>query len=385
VLSVKQKNQLMLKYKNLVWVENTQSTWIFVDTLQQNRLAGIEEINDFSIVDKRCNFGKEEAYLIKQNPVRQVFQGEEFFYKRTYKDDGNLLLEFKRTIELNNLGIPCVKCVALGFTAHGVVLVTQAQKGTFQLDKYLEKHPFDSKMKSSFQEFILNLLARQVAHDDFHLGNILYHPIENKFYLVDVLKCKVIKTSWFYRIFAQPKIVRIFCLLRDKLQFSIVEEMLLACKITTPKIFYKSQIACEVKRIVKEWPKRKRQVLSGYEKFTRKEGDFLWLAIAKDSDCQNAQVVFGNASYLLADIFLGLMRIPHRRVLKVDLASNKVWLEEVNNSNKVNLEVMVEYQQRLEDILQVKTSQEDWSNSDIYPVIFTGYEKIVNLLLFSLK
>jgi hypothetical protein len=72
-------------------------------------------------------------------------------------------------------------------------------------------------------------------------------------------------------------------------------------------------------------------------------------------------------------------------VLKVDLASNKVWLEEVNNSNKVNLEVMVEYQQRLEDILQVKTSQEDWSNSDIYPVIFTGYEKIVNLLLFSLK
>ena len=385
MLSPSQKNQLIQKYENLVWVSKNKNTWIFTDSFFQERLSGIEDKIEFSIIENECDFGNEKAHLIKQNPVRQVFQGNDFFYKRTFKDDNTLFLEFQRTLDMNKVGIPCVKCAALGYTQEGVFLVTQAQKDTVQLDKYLEKNSLDEKMLASFKNFILNLLAHKISHDDFHLGNILYNPIENNFYLVDVLKCKTSKVSLWYNWFAKKKIVRIFCLLRDKLQLFTIEKCLLACKIATPKIFYNSQIKGEVKRIFKEWPKRKKQVLSGYEKFTKKDGDELILSIAKMDDFQDAKIVSGNASYLVADIFLSLMRIPHIRVLKVNLATNKVWLANFTGFDLNDVEAMVEYQNRLEDILPIKTSQEDWSSSDIYPVVFTGYEKIVNLPLFKVE
>ena len=385
VLSIKKKNQLLTQYEKLTLVTCNKNTWFFVDELSSKMLAGIEEKNDFSLVEKRCDFGKEKALLIKQNPVRQVFQGEHFYYKRTFKDDGSLFLEFKRTLLLNKLGIPCVKCAALGFTSDGVFLVTKAQKDTFQLDKYLEQASFDEKMLASFQDFLSCLLEHKVSHTDLHLGNILYNPKENKFYLVDVLKCKITSSSLWYNLLDKKKILRVFCFVRDKLLFSTIEKLLFTCKIATPKIFYNSQIKKEAKHVFKEWPKRKRQVLTGYEKFSRREGDMLYLSIATENKLQDAEIILGSASYLVADIFLGLMRIPHRRVLAVNLVTNQVWLENVNNSIELSVEVVKEYQTRLEDILHVETSLEDWCSSDIYPVIFTGYEKIVNLLLFSVK
>ena len=77
-------------------------------------------------------------------------------------------------------------------------------------------------------------------------------------------------------------------------------------------------------------PKRRRQILNGYFKYTRLEGGGRIVDVeAAENELEAAEVLtFPQAQELfLFHFFLTQAKIPHRRILALDPGSKRVWLE----------------------------------------------------------
>ena len=98
--------------------------------------------------------------------------------------------------------------------------------------------------------------------------------------------------------------------------------------VSAPETFYLRALRREARRLFHEWPRRRRQILAGYPKFTRAEGPLLRVVdpAGAPADETSGEPVQGDAEtlerLLLAHFFLQLACIPHRPALLLDRKRN---------------------------------------------------------------
>ncbi|MEI2999517.1 MAG: hypothetical protein V8T86_01230 [Victivallis sp.] len=113
-----------------------------------------------------------------------------------------------------------------------------------------------------------HILESGLFHPDFHLGNILYDKVKRSFVLVDALGVR--RAGFLDRQFRAYRMRRVAMELREILSRERMTAFLSACGIPNADAFYDRALDREADALWREWPKRRRQILAGYPKFTRK-------------------------------------------------------------------------------------------------------------------
>ena len=82
--------------------------------------------------------------------------------------------------------------------------------------------------------------------------------------------------------------------------------------------FFDRALAIEAAALKREWAKRRRQILSGYPKFTRVEGAKLVASSATPEELETIEWRPGGESAFVSAFFWEIAEIPHERVLAFD-------------------------------------------------------------------
>lgn len=277
----------------------------------------------------------ETAELIKANPVRKVFRSGEFYLKLDLRTGNRLLREWRSAELLAARHIPMVEHLALGRSATGELLITRAlpdavQAGTYFFRTCLRDGAPAEEFAESLAEFARQIIGSGLFHPDFHCGNVLYLPERKKFALVDVYGVR--KSTLFDR-FRHYRMERILMELREALDRKTLLRLFTEEGIAAPEEFYRKALRREAHRLFHEWPKRRRQILAGYPKFTRADGALLRVVDPAGEFAAGTphETVSGTAEalerQLLAHFFLQLACIPHRNVLALDRERGQLHLE----------------------------------------------------------
>ena len=210
----------------------------------------------------------EAAEVVKDNRVREVRRDAEFFYKLDRRGGHGLRCEFASGRLLAERGVPVVEHLWCGRTPLGTVLVTRALADAPTVREYAREHIPDAKFRDAFADFIRNFLDTGLDHLDMHIGNILYDTRNERFVLVDVRSVR----RWRWRRFPYD-ICRAPLELRRHLGREEICTMLERIGLSDAEAFYDRALRIEAKALHDQWPKRREQVLAGYPKFTRREGE----------------------------------------------------------------------------------------------------------------
>ena len=154
---------------------------------------------------------------------------------------------------------------------------------------------------------------------------MLYLPERHKFALVDVYG---VRKAFLFDRFQLFRMERILMELRQALDRGTMLRLLSREGVSAPETFYLRALRREARRLFHEWPRRRRQILAGYPKFTRAEGPLLRVVdpAGAPADETSGEPVQGDAEtlerLLLAHFFLQLTCIPHRPALLLDRKRN---------------------------------------------------------------
>lgn len=225
-----------------------------------------------------------KSALVKSNPVRAVFKvNDQYFVKLDsplspfHKLRAYLYCkaqsEFNTAMQLENSGIPVVKY--LGWGRHGCLsmIFSETIPGAVTAwDFWVREYVTGNKDYSIFLEklavFLKKFLHAGFFHPDFHLGNLLYSPASGQFALVDVYGITQPDCVSIGQMERMHKIILAF---RDLINDAEVEKLVLFIGIrNTPEAanaYFYSALREEAKRLNKEWPKRRKQILENYRKF----------------------------------------------------------------------------------------------------------------------
>ena len=256
-------------------------------------------------------FGR--ATTVKTNPVREVRTDGEFFYKLDRRSGRTFSREFQAARLLAERGVPVVEHVWHGVIPAGAVLVTRALADAPTVREYVARRVPDAEFRRKFAEFIRDFLATGLGHDDLHIGNILYSVKEGRFVLVDV---QAVRRSRRRKL--PYGIVRAVLELRCHLHKAEVCEMLEIVGVPDAERFFDRGLKIEAAALKREWGKRRRQILSGYPKFTRIDGAKLVASSAMPEELENLEWRSGGEAAFVSAFFWELAEIPHERVLAFD-------------------------------------------------------------------
>jgi hypothetical protein len=290
--------------------------------------------------------------LIKENPVRQVFKCGKFFFKIDKRKFNSLKKEFNHANKISAHGIPVVPHLAVSENT----LVTLGVENAVELKSYLSENIPDEKMLSAFADFVALLKKSNLRHNDLHAGNVLYIPNDNKFLLVDLCNANIVPS-----FFKSPSChySHLVMEIRSNLSREKLYPLLqICCSEKNPKDVFETELQKDTVQIISSWPKRKNQILSGYGKFTRKDGDFLFSADAP-KDLSETIKITGNAKkYMLLHYFLELNHIPHRKVRAI--YESDIYLEKLDNAASIqNSGLYEDFCQRL-FLCGINSAPEDW-------------------------
>ena len=293
---------------------------------------------------------------IKKNPVRKVIKSGEFFIKNDSRFFNGLILEFLNARKLEKAGIPVVKHLAVSHH----YLVTLAEQNAVELKNYLLTNVPTDEMLAGFANFLRLLREKKLYHTDLHSGNILYVPQENRFLLVDVRSA-----DCGFRIPAMPKrwYIHIVMEMRRYLPKAKLLNLLSNSGLDSEKDFFDTALESEFDDISVDWPRREKQIISGYGKFVKVSGDITCSADAppniSDGECIS---VPDPMAYMLLHHYLELNHIPHRPVWAI--TADSVILGIVpEKSVSPEPELVDEYRKRLE-ICGIDSTGRDWITSD---------------------
>ncbi len=215
---------------------------------------------------------------VKANPVRRVVRAGDYYLKCDRRGQSRLRGEWKSAQLLQKQQIPVAEHLAIGECAEGGCLITRAFPGesvdvyywnTFlRGDHRIDPEPFLQK----FATFVRRILETNLFHPDFHIGNILFHAATEEFALVDV---KGVRRRTLFDRLQMYRMYRIPMELRRNLSRERMIRLLEECGVPNPESFWIMSLRREAEALKKEWPKRERQILSGYPKFTVVEGDWV--------------------------------------------------------------------------------------------------------------
>ena len=264
----------------------------------------------------------EAAEVVKDNRVREVRHDAEFFYKLDRRGGHGLRCEFASGRLLAERGVPVVEHLWCGSTPLGTVLVTRALADAPTVREYAREHIPDAKFRDAFADFIRNFLDTGLDHLDMHIGNILYDIRNERFVLVDVRSVR----RWRWRRFPYD-ICRTPLELRRHLGREEICTMLERIGLSDAEAFYDRALRIEAKALHDQWPKRREQVLAGYPKFTRREGELLVSVSAKQTELETVEYLPGTEAEFCASFYWDLAEIPHRRAFVFDRANGRVGYE----------------------------------------------------------
>lgn len=277
---------------------------------------------------------------IKANPVRRVVRCGEYFLKCDRRGAARFHREWKSAELLRANGIPVVEYLACGDSPNGGCLITRALPDSESVaDYYWSRFVRDgedpSKFLGRFAQFVRQILESGLFHPDFHIGNILYDRKNKAFVMVDAMGIR--KASPCDRLFRGYRMRRIVMELREPLDRDRMLRLIEACGISDPELFYDRALDREADALWREWPKRRRQILAGYPKFTRRIDGVLHAAdplrqIEETVDCEileDDEEPEMLERMFLAHFFLRMALLPHRRTEAYDPENGRLYLEPV--------------------------------------------------------
>lgn len=182
--------------------------------------------------------------------------------------------EYRTALRLQTAGIATVEHLGWGRMRGMRVLVTRAwrEKSVCVYDYWYENFVYGdanpAEFLGHFAEYLHMLLRQPLQHRDFHLGNILYSPSDGAFALVDLHHVK---------LGSVPD-------MHNKLLLLHVISELRAAAVpgTMLKLFWdtvglepdgagqqlQKMLTADLARLKHQWPRRVKQFLSGYPKFS---------------------------------------------------------------------------------------------------------------------
>jgi hypothetical protein len=309
-----------------------------------------------------------DAETVKTNAVRKVFRNGGYYIKLDRRAGRSFSGEFAGAMLCAKYGIPVVEHLAWGNTSEGAILVTRAA-GNFVESSLFFKERRSWKHCKALAVFLAKLLAAPLYHPDLHLGNVLIHPETAECRLVDVHGVR--KKSLFDRFFRMGLMKRCIMELRNICSDSEMTELITACGISNAENFFCRSLGREHLFLEVLQPKRRRQIMEGYFKYTRWEGN----GALVDVDCsaeelQNCEsVICQDAKELfLFHFFLTQARIPHRRILKFEPDRETVWMEKELPEKFRSAASGKELCQRLKYNL-ITSSEEDFRAGYLYDIM----------------
>ena len=272
----------------------------------------------------------ENGTPVKSGKVREVRRNGEIFIKLDRRKHHSFRREFQCAAALLKCGIPVVEPLFFTSTAAGAYLATAAFNGV-PASEYLKKAAPHDRIFESALELLLKMLNNGFIHTDFHLGNLLYSPENNFCTLVDVDAVKKVP-RWLMPLIPEKTKFHLIAEFSGKLDKKSLTALMEKAGITDTENFYRRIFKDHSRFINHEWQKRRKQILGGYPKFTIIENGTLIAKEFADTGCPDAIPVSpGGRNIFLAGFYLELLRIPHRKVVRLDTASDTVWLAPAGN------------------------------------------------------
>lgn len=243
---------------------------------------------------------------VKSNPVRQVLHVPGLYLKLDKRPGHSFEGEFRAAQFVSSCGIPAVPHLACGIHEGSAALITQEAADTCDLIA-LSGSPAEPALLENFARFTGLILRSPIFHPDFHLGNILCRKKTQEFLLIDLHGIR--RRTLFDRLFAMHRMYRIILEWREGLSDARLTELLTIAGVPHASTFLPLQLKREAAHLKHEFPRRARQILSGYAKFTRISGSGLLCSEVAvpgaETGCPESEKL------LLLHFFLKLARIPH--------------------------------------------------------------------------
>ena len=266
------------------------------------------------------------AVTVKSNPVRRVAKCGEFFLKIDRRPGRSFRREFAAGNLLASLGVPVVPHLACGRLSTGeAVLVTGALEGAVDARSRLEATRGGRAEAEALARLVKSMWDLGLYHGDCHLGNFLFACGSKEPVLVDVAAVR--KRRGLDR-FRRGRMLRLMTEMRKFFDGKNLESLLALAGARDPKSFLEKSLRREAAFLRREWPKRRSQILSGYAKFTRIEGEVLLDAAAEQETLDRLPAERGDREALekrfLLHCYLRLAEIPHRGIAALDRAAGAV-------------------------------------------------------------
>ena len=268
---------------------------------------------------------------VKRSAVREVWKTDGYFFKFDRRPRHDFDKEFRRGCALASCGVPVVRHIACGKTGQGACLVTAALPGSVTVEEFIRSRVPDGKFLSAVVDFLGLLERRRVVHRDLHPGNVLYVERSNSFFLVDVRDAFPAPRFCGF-LFSRLPLLRFLCDLSENLSDACVCELLRRMCVSDPQAFFLAEIRRKAAFLRREWPRRREQIFSGYPKFTRREGDALFVRDSGAAELENAETLPASDDVFAMSFFLDLLRIPHRRVFRYDVKKKTMEIERAGES-----------------------------------------------------
>lgn len=317
------------------------------------------------------------ATIIKSGKIREVRRQKDIFIKLDKRKNHSFAKEFKCAVKLKKAGIPVTEPLFHLTRPSGNYLATKAFDG-ITINDFIKNNVPDKDFFTALLELLKKMHHAGFIHFDFHMGNLLYSPDKKVFSLVDVDSIHRIPA---FLVPLVPEKIRFHLLteFRSVLNNSQLLELFSAAKIRNPESFLKKTLIRNAKYIRRNWARRREQILSGYRKFTRinKNGIIFNSSISPEKIETGEKVHDPDAKIFLANFYLDLIQIPHRRAIAFDPTSSTVILEPENNidANTAPVDDMIE---RIK-FYGIDSEKKDWKSGFSVLPEFHSLEKVSHL------
>lgn len=269
----------------------------------------------------------EGAVEIKSNAVRRVFRNGGYYIKLDRRDNRSFKGEFKAACLCAAEQIPVVEHLAWGKNSEGSWLITRGAEGFVEAAS-LFKIRQKKELYDAVGLMLKKIFSSGIWHPDLHLGNVLVEPESGQCRLVDL---HGVRKRYFFDCFRAYMMQRCIMEFRNTLSDAEMYRLIGLCGIRAPEVFFKYALKREAELLKAVTPKRRRQILSGYFKYTHlgPDGRVADIDISAEALGKGEKIFTDDASELfLFHFFLTQAKIPHRRVLAFDPGENSLLLEQ---------------------------------------------------------
>ncbi|MCQ2377969.1 MAG: hypothetical protein MJ016_02010 [Victivallaceae bacterium] len=313
--------------------------------------------------------------VVKENPVREVLRAGNYFIKHDRRGVRAFKREYENAKFLEKSGIPVVRYAGYASDGREGYLVSEAVENGVDVETFAETSGADETFVREYVEFINFLRAKRLCHGDLHGGNILFVPETRRFLLVDVRSVR----HGLFRFYRERAFRELVTDARGNLSREILWRMLREIGVENPRKVWIRQLRADFARTMHEWPKRRKQILSGYRRFTRLDGHFVLDRGAAPEEIATARRFPAKVTALFGHYFLALNHIPTERVIGYDFSCKELLLAQERIFEAAPPEAVADFRERLA-VCGIETREEDWRRDKNGRVVLVDWSALTEKL-----